>query len=82
MAMSKIGRRRVVHSQGCEVAYNVWQFMSQEALREIIFPPKRVSATVLGASGILKGTMAKIRKEGKYIENKGQLLLQYLQNRG
>jgi hypothetical protein len=31
MATSKIGDNRVIHSQGREIIYNVWTFMSDEA---------------------------------------------------
>jgi hypothetical protein len=35
MVLSQIGNHRVIHSQGCETAYNVWKFMSEEALNGI-----------------------------------------------
>ncbi|KAJ4433444.1 hypothetical protein ANN_15746 [Periplaneta americana] len=59
---------RVVHSQGHEIAYNVWKFMSQEVVNEIPIPLKSVCARVLAATGISKRTLARIRKEGENIE--------------
>ncbi|KAJ4442585.1 hypothetical protein ANN_04173 [Periplaneta americana] len=59
---------KVVHSQGHEIAYNVWKFMSEEAVNGMPIPLKSVCARVLAATGISKQTLARIRKEGKNIE--------------
>ena len=68
MALSKVGNHRVIHSQGREIAYNVWKFMSNEAVNGIAIPLKSVCERVLAATGISKRTLAKIRKEGRNIE--------------
>jgi hypothetical protein len=61
-AFSKIGNHRVIHSEGLGIVYNVWTFMSEEALNGITIPLKRVRARVLTADGIQIRRLAKPRK--------------------
>jgi hypothetical protein len=67
MATSKLGDSRVIHSQGREIMYNVWTFMSDELSDGIIIPLKSVGSRVMAATGISKRTHARIIKEGKAV---------------
>ena len=35
VALPKIGNHRVIHSQGCEIAYNVRKYITEEALNGV-----------------------------------------------
>jgi hypothetical protein len=40
LALSEIGNHTVIHSEECEIAYDVWKVMSEEALNGIKVPLK------------------------------------------
>jgi hypothetical protein len=67
MATSEIGDNRVIHSQGREIMYNVWTFMSDKARDGIKIHFKSVGSRVIAATGISKRTLARIIKEGKEV---------------
>jgi hypothetical protein len=68
MATSKIGDNRVIHSQGGEIIYNVWTFMSDETRDGIKIPLKSVGSRVKAATVISKRTLARIIKERKEVD--------------
>jgi hypothetical protein len=68
MATSKIGDNRVIHSQGSEIIYNVWTFVSDGARDGIEIPLKSVGSRVMAATVISKRTLARIIKEGKEVD--------------
>jgi hypothetical protein len=80
MATSKISDNRVIHSQGREIIYNVWIFMSDEARDGIKNAIKSVGSKVMAATGIAKRTLARIIKEGKKLTKARQLHFQHQGN--
>jgi hypothetical protein len=42
MALPTTGNHKVICGQGCEFAYNVWKFMSEEVLNGKTIPLKQV----------------------------------------
>jgi transposase len=69
MATSKIGDNRVIHSQGREIIYNVWTFVSVEARDDIKIPSKSVGSRVMASTVISKRTLARIIEEGNEVDN-------------
>ncbi|KAG8236393.1 hypothetical protein J437_LFUL014914 [Ladona fulva] len=67
MSSSKIGNKKVLHSQVREIINRVLAFMKKEAVEGISIPLRSVHERVVAATGVSKRTLKRISKEGKDI---------------
>ncbi|KAG8235850.1 hypothetical protein J437_LFUL015780 [Ladona fulva] len=67
MSSSKIGNKKVLHSQVREIVNRVLVFMKKEAVEGISIPLRSVHERVVATTGISKRTLKRISKEGKDI---------------
>ncbi|KAG8238395.1 hypothetical protein J437_LFUL016833 [Ladona fulva] len=67
MSSSKIGNKKVLHSQVREIVNRVLAFMKKEAVEGISIPLRSVHERVVAATGVSKHTLKRISKEGKDI---------------
>lgn len=68
--MSKIGGRKVIHSQSREIVANVVKFMTEEAKKgEFIISPKRIIERVSAATGLSQKSITRIKKEATAVQD-------------
>ncbi|KAG8236405.1 hypothetical protein J437_LFUL012825 [Ladona fulva] len=67
MSSSKIGNKKVLHSQAREIINRVLAYMKKKAVEGISIPLRSVHERVVAATGVSKHTLKRISKEGKDI---------------